>query len=70
MGPAQKIAGGIYCPTDETGDSHKFTRALGARCDALGAEFHTGTTITAIDTSGDAVTRCVPTARRSRRMPM
>jgi D-amino-acid dehydrogenase len=53
---AQKIAGGIYCPTDETGDSHKFTRALGARCVDLGAEFHSGTTITAIDASGDAVT--------------
>ena len=30
QGAAEKIAGGIYCPTDETGDSHKFTRALGA----------------------------------------
>jgi D-amino-acid dehydrogenase len=55
-GAAQKIAGGIYCPTDETGDSHKFTHALGARCVELGAEFHTGTAITGIDTSGDAVT--------------
>jgi D-amino-acid dehydrogenase len=55
-GAVQKIAGGIYCPTDETGDSHKFTRALGARCIDLGAEFHTGTTITGIDASGDTVT--------------
>jgi D-amino-acid dehydrogenase len=55
-GAARNIAGGIYCPTDETGDSHKFTRALGARCVDLGAEFHTGTTITEIDTSGGAVT--------------
>ena len=29
QGAAQKLAGGIYCPTDETGDLHKFTRALG-----------------------------------------
>jgi D-amino-acid dehydrogenase len=56
QGAGQKIAGGIYCPTDETGDSHKFTRALGARCIALGAEFHTDTPITGIDASGDAVT--------------
>ena len=42
-GAAQKIAGGIYCPTDETGDLHKFTHALSARCIELGAEFHTGT---------------------------
>ena len=26
-----KIAGGIYCPTDETGDPAKFTRALAAK---------------------------------------
>src|SRR5271166_54469 len=50
------VAGGIYCPTDETGDSHKFTRALAERCVAMGAELHTGTTISAIDTTGDAVT--------------
>ncbi|HXA22921.1 MAG TPA: D-amino acid dehydrogenase [Acetobacteraceae bacterium] len=56
QGAAQKIAGGIYCPTDETGDSHKFTHALGARCVELGAEFHTGTAITGIETSGDEVT--------------
>jgi D-amino-acid dehydrogenase len=49
------IAGAIYCPTDETGDSHKFTRALAERCIALGGEFHTGTSITAIDTAGHAV---------------
>jgi D-amino-acid dehydrogenase len=50
------IAGGIYCPTDETGDSHKFTRALAERCVAMGAELHTGTAISAIDADGDAVT--------------
>src|SRR5215471_12968155 len=50
------LAGAIYCPTDETGDSHKFTRALAERCAAMGAELHTGTAITAIETSGDAVT--------------
>ncbi len=59
-GAAQKLAGGIYCPTDETGNSHKFTRGLAERCTALGGEIHTGTTIDAIETSGDAVTavRC------------
>jgi len=49
------IVGGIYCPTDETGDSHKFTRSLADRCVAMGAEVHTSTTITAIDAAGDAV---------------
>ncbi len=55
-GVASRIAGGIYCPTDETGDSHKFTRGLAARCVELGGELHTGMPITAIDTEGDAVT--------------
>lgn len=50
------IAGGIYCPTDETGDSHKFTRGLAQRCVALGAEFHTDTVITAIEASADEIT--------------
>ena len=53
---ARKIAGGIYCPTDETGDSHKFTRGLADRCIAMGAHIHTGITMSAIDTLGDAVT--------------
>lgn len=57
QGAAHKIAGGIYCPTDETGDSHKFTRGLAARCIALGADIRTDTTITAIDTAGDVVTQ-------------
>jgi D-amino-acid dehydrogenase len=55
-GAAGKIAGGIYCPTDETGDSHKFTRSLAERCVAMGAQIHTRTTITGIETSGDTVT--------------
>src|SRR5262249_36501834 len=36
---------------------HKFTRGLAARCIALGAEIRTDTTITAIETAGDSVTR-------------
>ena len=38
QGSAEPIAGGIYCPTDETGESHKFTRALAERCAGMGAE--------------------------------
>lgn len=51
-----KIAGGIYCPSDETGDSHKFTRGLARRCEDRGAEFHLGTEILAIETDGGRVT--------------
>ncbi|TIW66288.1 MAG: FAD-dependent oxidoreductase, partial [Mesorhizobium sp.] len=50
-----KIAGGIYCPTDETGDPAKFTRALAAKIAGRGGEIRTGTTITGIETSGDGV---------------
>ena len=52
---ADKIAGGIYCPTDETGDSHKFTRRLADRCVAMGAELHTSTSITGIEAAGDVI---------------
>jgi D-amino-acid dehydrogenase len=51
-----KIAGGIYCPTDETGDCSKFTRALAAKCAERGAELVTGTTVTGLETSGDGIT--------------
>ena len=39
-----EIAGGIYCPTDETGDANKFTRAIADLCKARGAEIRTGVT--------------------------
>ena len=52
---ADEIAGGIYCPTDETGDSHKFTRGLADRCIAMGAELHMSTSITGIEIAGDAI---------------
>jgi D-amino-acid dehydrogenase len=52
-----KIAGGIYCPTDETGDSAKFTRALAAKVVARGGAIHTSATITGFDTAGDDVTQ-------------
>ena len=64
-GGGAQIAGGIYCPTDETGDCNKFTAALAARCAARGAEIHTGTRSLAIETAGDVITRRArPTAAR------
>ncbi|MCG6114827.1 MAG: D-amino acid dehydrogenase [Mesorhizobium sp.] len=39
------IAGGIYCPTDETGDCSKFAKALAALCVERGADIRTGTRI-------------------------
>ena len=52
-----KIAGGIYCPTDETGDSAKFTRALAAKVVARGGAIHTSATITGFDIAGDDLTQ-------------
>ncbi len=51
-----KIAGGIYCPTDETGDSAKFTRGLAAKVVARGGTIRTNTTITSIEVSGGEIT--------------
>jgi D-amino-acid dehydrogenase len=60
LAPARdQIVGGIYCPTDETGDSAKFTRALAAKVAERGGAIHTGTTITGLDTAGDAIVQAL-----------
>jgi D-amino-acid dehydrogenase len=60
LGTSQaKIAGGLFCPDDESGDAHKFTVALAERCKALGVTFRLGETITNFDTAGDAVTSVI-----------
>ena len=53
---AEKIAGGILCPTDETGDCAMFTRGLAEICRIRGVAFRTGVTVQAIETAGDTVT--------------
>lgn len=53
------LAGGVYCPTDATGDPAKFTRGLAEIVAARGGEIRTGVTITAVETAGDAATRVV-----------
>lgn len=54
-GARARIAGAIYCPTDESGDAHLFTRALKAACERLGVRFEFDTPISAIEASGDRV---------------
>jgi D-amino-acid dehydrogenase len=54
-----KIVGGIYCPTDETGDSARFTRALAAKVRERGGAIRTDTTITGLETSGDGVSQAL-----------
>ncbi len=53
----ERIAGAIYCPSDETGDPAKFTRALAAKVAGRGGTIHTGTRITGIEAAGDGIVR-------------
>jgi D-amino-acid dehydrogenase len=50
-----KIAGGLYCPTDESGDSRLFTLRLAELCKSLGVVFHFDTRILGFATTGDRV---------------
>jgi D-amino-acid dehydrogenase len=54
-----EIAGAILCPTDETGDCAKFTRALAAKIIARGGAIVTGATVGGLKTAGDKVTAAV-----------
>jgi D-amino-acid dehydrogenase len=55
----EKIAGAILCPTDETGDCAKFTRALAARIVERGGAIVTGATVQGLTTDGDKVTQAL-----------
>ncbi len=43
-----KIAGAVYCPTDETGNSQKFTESLAMTCRARNVKFKFNTRISAL----------------------
>jgi len=51
----QHLAGGILTPGDESGDAHKFTRAMADHAARLGAEFRYGVTVNRLLTDGDRV---------------
>ena len=52
-----RFAGGIYCPTDESGDASLFSTNLAELCKARGAKFHFDTSVEAIVADGDRVER-------------
>jgi D-amino-acid dehydrogenase len=52
-----RIAGGIYCPSDETGDCNIFTQGLAGEAARRGVEFHYGTEIRGIEVEADRVAR-------------
>ena len=55
-----KLAGALYCPTDESGDCHQFTNAVVDRLADNGkVVFHWNTEITGIDATADRVERVV-----------
>ncbi|MCR8551102.1 D-amino acid dehydrogenase [Salipiger sp. P9] len=58
----EKIAGGVYCPTDETGSCTRFTAALAGHLEKNGAEIRTGETVLSIETEGDEVTSVTTSA--------
>ncbi len=45
---ADRLAGALYFPPDETGDCHKFTTGLAAHCAEQGVVFEWGTTVTTL----------------------
>lgn len=51
------IAGGILCPTDETGDCCKFTRALAALVEQRGGRIVTGAKILRLERTGDRLAK-------------
>ncbi len=60
IAPARdKLAGAIFCPTDESGDSRLFTQGLAAACEELGGRFHYRTTIRRIAAAGGRVEKVV-----------
>ena len=55
----EKIAGAILCPTDETGECAKFTRALATKIVERGGAIVTGATVSGLDSDGDRVTQAL-----------
>ncbi|MCZ6892614.1 MAG: D-amino acid dehydrogenase [Gammaproteobacteria bacterium] len=57
---ADKIAGGIYSPQDQTGDSCKFARRLAAWCsENRGVQFAWETKILSLETNGTRVSKVI-----------
>lgn len=55
-GAKDKIAGGVYSPIDQTGDSSQFTQNLAAyAAEKFGIKFLYGTTVEGLDIDGDRV---------------
>lgn len=51
------VVGGVYSPSDESGDAHLFTQRLAERARSKGVQFRLGATVEAIDAEGDRAVR-------------
>ena len=54
---ADRIAGGVHAPADESGDAHKFTQELARLCAARGVQFRYGSSIRRVEPGGGRVSR-------------
>jgi D-amino-acid dehydrogenase len=54
-GIADRLAGALRLPRDQTGDCALFTRRLAERAQAAGVEFRYGTTVDSLETSGNRI---------------
>ncbi|MBE0613659.1 MAG: D-amino acid dehydrogenase [Burkholderiales bacterium] len=51
------VAGGVWAPSDASGDAHKFTQELARLCAGSGVHFHYGSHIQRIETEGGRAVR-------------
>lgn len=55
-GCRNKLVGGDYTPSDESGDAHRFTQALASRCAEHGVKFRYGVSIERLLNAGGEIT--------------
>src|SRR5690606_5145346 len=60
-----RITGGTYTSTDESGDARVFTQALARRCAERGAQFLYGHDVLRLNKIGDAIDSVAVIARQS-----
>ncbi len=61
QGERSKIAGAVYCPTDETGNSQKFAKTLASVCREKGVQFLFSTKVNSLAADSGRV-RCARTS--------
>lgn len=63
-GVREKLAGGIYCPADESGDARLFTEGLARKAQEAGARFEFGAEVSGFETAGGRIAAVVTTRGR------